>query len=80
MAVALTCSLPDPWQGGLKLSPAIIVIAGGVVVLSVITWQTPGILASLILLILGFWRGHQLVLGLAVAFQPFYRRFYYNLG
>jgi len=66
----------------LNLSLALMAaMAGGVVVLSLLTWQTPGILASLILLIVGFWRGHRLVWGLAVAFLVFFiGAFYYHLA
>ncbi len=69
-------------QDNLNLSPIMTGgIAGGIVVLSLLTWQTPGILVSLILLILGFWRGHRLVLGLSVAFLVFFiGAFYYNLN
>lgn len=66
----------------LNLSPTLMAaMAGGVVVLSLLTWQTPGILASLILLIVGFWRGRRLVWGLAVAFLVFFiGAFYYHLA
>lgn len=69
-------------RADLNLSPTLIAaIVGGVIILSTLTWQTPGILASLILLVLGFWRGHRLVLGLSVAFLVFFiGAFYYNLA
>jgi hypothetical protein len=68
-------------SGGMALSPIVIgAMAGAGVVLSLLTWQTPGILASLTMLLLGFWRGQRLVLGLAVAFLAFFiGAYYYNL-
>jgi hypothetical protein len=70
-----------PGRGSLNFSLTVTAAtAGGVVILGLITWQTPGILASLTLLLLGFWRGHRLVWGLAVAFLAFFiAAFYYNL-
>lgn len=67
--------------GGLTISPVILsAVAGGVVVLSLVTWQAPGVLAALSFMLLGFWRGHRLVLGIAVAFLAFFiGGFYYNL-
>jgi hypothetical protein len=68
-------------SGGMALSPVVIgALAGAGVVLAVLTWQTPGILASLTILLLGFWRGQRLVWGLAVAFLAFFiGAYYYNL-
>lgn len=68
-------------ESELDLSPTLTgIIVGIITVLSVITWQTPGILATLAMLILGFWRGHRLLLGLSVVFMAFFiGAFYYNL-
>jgi uncharacterized membrane protein len=55
-------------------------VAGGAIVLALVTWQTPGILAAITMLLLGFWRGHRLLMGLAIGFLVFFiGAFYYNL-
>jgi hypothetical protein len=43
-------------------------------------WQTPGIVAALIVLLVGYWRGNTLLLGLAMLFLLlFLGAYYYNL-
>ena len=50
------------------------------VVLSIPAIQTPGILAAILVLVVGFWRNNQLLLGLAAAFLLFFLgAYYYNL-
>jgi hypothetical protein len=68
-------------RNNLQLSQKVIgAIAGGAIVLALVTWQTPGILAAITMLLLGFWRGHRLLMGLAIGFLVFFiGAFYYNL-
>jgi uncharacterized membrane protein len=51
-----------------------------VVLLAIPAHQTPGILAAIIVLTVGFWRGNLLLMGLATAFLAgFLTAYYYNL-
>ncbi|MBX3012151.1 MAG: DUF4401 domain-containing protein [Caldilineaceae bacterium] len=53
---------------------------GAVALLLVPAYQTPGILAAIIVLLLGYWRGNTLLMGLATAFLLFFLSvYYYNL-
>lgn len=55
-------------------------VAGGGLILALVTWQAPGIVAAITMLLLGFWRGHRLLMGLAIGFLAFFiGAFYYNL-
>ncbi len=52
-----------------------------VVVLTIPAIETPGILAAILVLVVGFWRNNQLLLGLAAAFLLFFLgAYYYNLN
>lgn len=63
------------WQQPLALG-----LFAGILLLMIPAYQTPGILAALIGLLLGFQRGNQLLLGLATAFLAlFLIGYYYNL-
>ncbi len=53
---------------------------GALLLLCIPAYQTPGILAAVIVLLLGRWRGNNLLLGLATLFLLFFlSAYYYNL-
>lgn len=55
-------------------------LGGGTFLIAVATVQTPGILAALLVLTIGFWRNDTVLMGLALAFMTtFIGVFYYNL-
>lgn len=55
-------------------------LLGAVALLCIPAYQTPGILAAIIVLVVGFWRGNLLLMGLATAFLAgFLITYYYNL-
>lgn len=56
------------------------ILLGGTLLLLIPAWQVPGILAAWLGLLLGFWRGNRLLMGISVAFLGlFIGVFYYNL-
>ncbi len=59
------------------VSPVGLWAVGAVVLLSIPAYQTPGILAAVIVLLLGFWRNNVLLMGLATAFLLFFLSAYY---
>lgn len=62
------------------VSPVALWAVGAVVLFCIPAYQTPGILAAVIVLVLGFWRGNVLLTGLATAFLLFFLgAYYYNL-
>lgn len=61
---------------GLLTPVALIVMLGSIALLGP-AWQTPGILAALLLLVLGFQRSNWLVLGLAIVFLGVFIVVYY---
>lgn len=55
-------------------------LVGGLVLVCIPAYQTPGILAAVLVLVLGFWRGDGLLMGLASLFlAAFIITYYYNL-
>lgn len=62
------------------LSPVALWAVGAVALLFIPAYQTPGILAAVIVLILGYWRSNVLLMGLATLFLLFFlSAYYYNL-
>lgn len=62
------------------LSPVGLWALGAVALLLIPAYQTPGILAAVIVLLLGYWRNNVLLLGLATVFLLFFlSAYYYNL-
>ena len=62
------------------VSPVGLWALGAVVLLLIPAYQTPGILAAVIVLLLGQWRGNVLLMGLATVFLLFFLgAYYYNL-
>lgn len=62
------------------LSPVGLWTVAAVLLLLVPAYSTPGILAALIMLLLGYWRGSSLLMGLATLFLLFFlSAYYYNL-
>lgn len=59
------------------LSPVGLWALGAVVLFCIPAYQTPGILAAVIVLLLGFWRGNVLLMGLATIFLLFFLGAYY---
>ncbi len=63
---------------GLDLqSGSVLWILGGAVIATIPSIQTPGILAAIIVLLLGFRRGNRLLMGTAAAFLAFFLTAYY---
>lgn len=61
-------------------NPLVFGLAGGTLLLLWPSWQSPGILGALIVLLAGFRRGNRLLTGLAAIFLAFFIiAFYYNL-
>lgn len=61
-------------------SPVGLWAIGAVALFCVPAYQTPGILAAVIVLVLGYWRGNVLLMGLATVFLLFFlSAYYYNL-
>ncbi len=62
------------------LSPIGLWALGAVALLLIPAYQTPGILAAVIVLLLGYWRANSLLMGLATLFLLFFlSAYYYNL-
>ena len=62
------------------LSPVGLWAVAAVLLLLVPAYSTPGILAAVIMLLLGYWRGSSLMMGLATLFLLFFlSAYYYNL-
>ena len=62
------------------LSPVGLWALVAVALLLIPAYQTPGILAAVIVLLLGFWRNNVLLMGLATLFLLFFlSAYYYNL-
>ncbi len=62
------------------LSPVGLWAVAAVLLLLVPAYSTPGILAAVIVLLLGYWRGSSLLMGLATLFLLFFlSAYYYNL-
>lgn len=59
------------------ISPVGLWAVGAVALLSIPAYQTPGILAAVIVLLLGYWRNNVLLMGLATAFLLFFLGVYY---
>jgi len=56
-------------------------LVGGTVLLTLLTAQAPGIMAACLIVILAFWRGDTILMGVAIAFLTlFISAFYYNLN
>jgi hypothetical protein len=63
---------------GLDLHPGIVLwVLGGTVLAVIPSMHTPGILAAIIVLLLGFRRGNRLLMGTAAAFLVLFLAFYY---
>lgn len=61
-------------------SPVGLWAIGAVALFCVPAYQTPGILAAVMVLVLGYWRGNVLLMGLATVFLLFFlSAYYYNL-
>lgn len=62
------------------LNPMTFWVVGAILITLIPAYQTPGILAALIVLCLGRWRGNGLLMGLATLFLLFFlSAYYYNL-
>lgn len=62
------------------LSPVGLWAVGAVLLLLIPAYSTPGILAAMIMLVLGYWRGNTLLMGLSTLFLLFFvSAYYYNL-
>ncbi|MBE9562526.1 MAG: DUF4401 domain-containing protein [Proteobacteria bacterium] len=62
-------------------APQSYAIFGGTVLTSLLLYQSPGIIASIIILVLGFQRGNRVLIGLAIIFLTlFIIAFYYYLN
>ena len=59
------------------VSPVGLWAVGAVALLLIPAYQTPGILAAVIVLLLGYWRNNVLLMGLATAFLLFFLSAYY---
>lgn len=67
-------------QGIDRRGRALLWLVGGVVLVCIPAYQTPGILAAILVLVLGFWRGDRPLMGLASLFlAAFIIMYYYNL-
>ncbi len=67
---------------GISMSaPQSYAIFGSTVLLGLLLYQSPGIIASIIILVLGFQRGNKVLMGLAIIFLILFTiAFYYNLN
>jgi uncharacterized membrane protein len=57
--------------------PISIIIFGSILLIAIPSWQAPGILIALIVLVLGFYRGNRVLIGLALPALAFYLSAYY---